>query len=111
MRLFVYGTLKRGFRNAFYLKDADYLGDFTTCTDYSMYDFGGYPAVSQESGSAIAGEVYELSPENLAATDRLEWYPDLYQRVLIETVYGEAWMYVVQSTLCVGKTRLSGDWL
>lgn len=111
MRLFVYGTLKRGFRNACYLNDAEYLGEFSTCSDYSMYDFGGYPAVSQEGDSAIAGEVYAVNPEHLAATDRLEWYPDFYQRVVIETAYGEAWMYVVQPALCIGKTRVQGHWL
>ena len=110
MRLFVYGTLKRGFRNAFYLNGADYLGEFTTCSDYSMYDFGGYPAVSLEGDSPIAGEVYGINPDILAVIDRLEWYPDLYQRVTISTAYGEAWMYVVQSNLCIEKTRLHGDW-
>ena len=110
MQLFVYGTLKRGFSNAFYLKDANYLGEFITRTDYSMYDFGGYPAVSQAGNSGIAGEVYGINPEHLAATDRLEWYPDFYQRVTIETIYGEAWMYVVQASLCEGKNTISGNW-
>lgn len=110
MQLFVYGTLKRGFRNAYYLNDADYLGEFTTRSHYSMYDFGGYPAVSQAGNSAIAGEVYRVNLDHIAATDRLEWYPDFYQRVIIETAYGEAWMYVVQSMLCEGKPRLSGNW-
>ncbi len=111
MQLFVYGTLKRGFQNAFHLNGANYLGEYTTSAEYSMYDFGGYPAVSLDGDCPIAGEVYGINPDLLAVTDRLEWYPDYYQRVTIETTYGEAWMYVVESNLCTGKIRIQGTWL
>ncbi len=111
MQLFVYGTLKHGFHNAFYLIDAEYLGEFTTRSDYSMFDFGGFPAVSEGGNCAIVGEVYAINEEHLAATDRLEWHPGFYQRVVIETAYGEAWMYVVQALQCTGKVRLDGHWL
>lgn len=110
-RLFTYGTLKRGFHNAFYLKDARFLGEFTTDSVYSMYNFGNYPAVSEIGNYAIQGEVYEIGEAQLASTDRLEWCPDFYQRVLIETNFGEAWMYVVSEHLCVDKVKITGNWL
>ncbi len=111
MRVFVYGTLKKGFHNAFYLQDARFLGEFTTDPVYSMYNFGTYPAVSELGKTAIAGEVYEISESLLESIDRLEWYPEFYQRVMIQTSFGEAWMYVVSEQLCVDKITISGSWL
>ena len=61
IRLFAYGTLKRGFLNGFYLQGARYLGEFTTDPAYSMYSFGTYPAVSEIGKTAIKGEVYKIS--------------------------------------------------
>ena len=110
MKLFVYGTLKRGFHNAYYLRDARFLGEFTTDPVYSMYHFGSYPAVSEFGRTAITGEVYEISTLQLASIDRLEWYPDFYQRLVIETSFGEAWMYVVSDQLCVEKITTNGSW-
>lgn len=69
-RLLTYGTLKRGFHNAFYLKDARFLGEFTTDSVYSMYNFGNYPAVSEIGNSAIQGEVYQIGEAQLTSTDR-----------------------------------------
>ena len=111
IRLFAYGTLKRDFHNAFYLQGARYLGEFTTDPAYSMYNFGSYPAVTQFGRTSIKGEVYEIGAMLLASIDRLEWYPDFYQRVMIETSFGEAWIYVVSGQLCVDKVTTNGSWL
>ncbi len=111
IRLFVYGTLKRGFHNAFYLQNARFLGEFTTSSVFSMYNFGNYPAVSDTGDTSIQGEVYEINQQQLESTDRLEWYPEFYQRVIIETSFGEAWMYVVNRQLCTDKIKISGIWL
>jgi len=111
MRVFVYGTLKKGFRNAFYLQDARFLGEFSTDPVYSMYNFGTYPAVSELGKTAIEGEVYEISRAQLEQIDRLEWCPEFYQRVMIQTRFGEAWMYVVSEQLCIDKIPISGSWL
>ena len=110
-RLFVYGTLKKGFHNAFYLEDARFLGEFVTEPVYSMYDFGGYPAVTEIGKTAIEGEVYDISEELLTSIDLLEWYPDFFQRVMIGTSFGGALMYVVSEPLCADKIKISGSWL
>jgi len=110
IRLFVYGSLKQGFHNAAYLSSAHFLGEHTTRAEFSMYDFGSYPAVSERGNTCIVGEVYRISGQHLASIDRLEWYPDFYQRVLINTDHGEAWMYIVSEQLCIDKIRLPGIW-
>lgn len=111
IRLFVYGTLKQGFRNAYYLEAAGFLGEFKTEPVYSMYDFGNYPAVSEMGKTSIEGEVYEINEALLATIDQLEWYPDFYQRLMIGTGFGEAWMYVVSESLCIDKLKIDGNWL
>ena len=108
--LFVYGTLKKGFRNQTYLHDAILLGEHITQKKYSMYDFNTYPAVARWGNDAIFGEVYQITSIHLAAIDALECYPDFYQRVSIATPFGDAWMYIVEQALCLEKPKLSGDW-
>jgi len=109
--VFVYGTLKRGQRNDHYLSDAEFIGHFTTGRRYTMYDFGGYPAVCLRGRDAIEGEVYRLGKRSFSKLDELEWYPRFYQRIEIMTRYGRAWMYIVRPKLCRRRKRLpAGSW-
>ena len=68
MKIFVYGTLKRGFHNHFLLKDAKFLGVAVTEYEYRMIDLGSFPALipAQEGeGFSIYGEVYEVDDATL----------------------------------------------
>lgn len=109
-RVFVYGTLKRGQRNDHYLREAEFVGHFVTESRYSMYEFGGFPAVCLDGRHPIEGEVYRVDNRLFRVLDDLEWYPRFYQRTEIETRYGMAWMYIVRSELCRGKKLLPGRW-
>lgn len=109
-RVFVYGTLKQGQRNDHFLREAGFDGHFTTESCYSMYEFGGYPAVCLDGGHAIEGEVYRVGNRQFQELDDLEWYPRFYQRIEIATRHGQAWMYIVQPELCHGKVLLAGRW-
>lgn len=60
-----------------------------------MYDLGAYPAVSIGGRTPIKGEVFAVDKLTLAALDRLEDYPRVYNRIRIATPFGPAWMYVV----------------
>lgn len=109
-RVFVYGTLKSGQRNAHYMHGARYLGRHVTARRYSMFEFGGYPAVCERGGHAISGEVYLVDERRFRRIDDLEWYPHFYQRIEIPTNWGQAWMYVVRLGLCRDKKQLPGSW-
>ena len=109
-QVFVYGTLKRGQRNACFLEHAEFLGDHITAEYYWMYEFEDYPAVCIDGGHAIHGEIYRVDDGQFAALDELEWHPRFYQRILIPTDFGEAWMYIVRPELCHGKRKLKGRW-
>ncbi len=108
--VFVYGTLKRGQRNAGFLRQAEYLGRHKTEPQYWMYQFEDYPAVCENGRHAIHGEIYRVSDEQMQMLDDLEWYPHFYQRIEIVTRHGEAWMYIVRAELCRGKRKISGNW-
>ena len=108
--VFVYGTLKRGQRNFHYLRESLFVGEFTTEDIYSMYQFDNYPAVCVNGPHAIQGEVFQIDDEQFRALDELELYPDYYQRIVIDTHYGQAWMYIVRAELCQDRPRLSGIW-
>lgn len=109
-RIFVYGTLKRGQRNAHYMRGTRFYGHHLTENIYSMYEFENYPAVCRDGIHAVAGEVYGVNNRQFRALDELEWYPSFYQRIEISTPWGDAWMYVVEPVLCRGRDLVIGSW-
>ena len=92
--LFVYGTLKRGFRNHRLLASAEFVGEARTGQRrYRLLDCGAYPALIELSAEsalaeppAIRGEVYRITPEHLPALDELEDEGTLYRRTTIPVV-------------------------
>ena len=63
IRLFVYGTLQKGFFLNSYLRRFDYVGDFSL-KGFKMYCNGYYPMIIKGSEEDIVkGELYECSPE------------------------------------------------
>jgi gamma-glutamylcyclotransferase (GGCT)/AIG2-like uncharacterized protein YtfP len=111
LRFFVYGTLRRGECNHHLLGDAVFLGFHRTTARYSMLRMGWYPAVIDGGHTRISGEVYQISKAHLPWLDQLEDYPHTYNRRLISTPYGPAWMYFYRHPIAPGTPRMkSGDW-
>ncbi|CAH0541608.1 gamma-glutamylcyclotransferase family protein [Vibrio marisflavi] len=108
--VFVYGTLRKGEYNHHYISRAEFIGVFTTLANYSMYDLGEYPAILTKGGTAIIGEVYAVSEQELKLLDKLESVPLEYRREKIETPYGEAWLYLYQDEALSEGKIVSGDW-
>lgn len=84
-RLFVYGTLKKGFRNHHFLKGARLLSDEAEMEGFLLH-LGGYPGMIDGHG-IVHGELYEITEDMLPALDRLEGVPVLFQRNWIEGAY------------------------
>lgn len=92
MKIFIYGTLKRGECRAGLLRDQRFLGVVRTAARYRLYDTGSYPvlvevdAAGGEAGEGrpIEGELWQVDDECLAKLDEVECVPDLYQRGAIE---------------------------
>lgn len=113
--VFVYGLLKEGYKGhvAMERANARYVGEHTTEDKYFMYDLGAYPGVVYGGVTAIKGEVWEV--DLLSPIDRYEGYPYNFDRTLIETPYGPAWMYTVGPTNVAGISKFdrihTGRWI
>jgi gamma-glutamylaminecyclotransferase len=72
-RLFVYGSLKRGYERAFALDHQRLLGEATTMPQYRIFDCGEYPGlVEAEQGVSIHGELWGVDSECLRHLDEIE---------------------------------------
>jgi len=73
MKVFVYGTLKRGFCRHAALHQQTLLGTAVTEPHYQMVNVGTYPGlISAEPGVPVEGEVWEVDPTCLARLDEIE---------------------------------------
>lgn len=102
-KVFVYGTLKKGYGNHSLLREAKFIGEALTLKRFRLFDVGFPYAVPSQRGARLKGEVYEVnSPEIMKALDWLEGYPSHYKRqvIMVELENGqkiEAWIYVVDT--------------
>jgi len=74
MRIFVYGTLKRGLSNHAWIAGQQFIAEACTEPVYRMYDCGGFPgmiAVAQ-GGVSILGEIWEVDEPGRKKLDILE---------------------------------------
>jgi len=86
MKLFIYGTLKRGHSRAGALKEQRFLGEAQTVPKYRMVDCGDYPGlVAADEGVSIAGELWEVDQACLDMLDELEGVSlNLFRRAAVE---------------------------
>ncbi len=89
-KVFVYGTLKRGYGNNSLLKEAVYLGKAKTIDKWSMVGKGRpFPYLLEKNfkGYNIEGEVYAVDDKELNLLDRLEGVPTHYRKEIIKVRY------------------------
>jgi gamma-glutamylaminecyclotransferase len=83
-RVFVYGTLKEGFRNFHVNRGTRVSGEFVTAGPFALYVIGRYAlpwlVEALEGGQSVTGQLFEVDDATLADMDRLErigepgWY-------------------------------------
>lgn len=99
-KVFVYGTLKSGgaLRGIDTLSDQSILiGKATTeYPDYDMLDLGAFPGVVSGT-NYIQGEVWEVDEDTFHILDHIEGYPNFYNRKMVHTTEGKAWMYYLNN--------------
>ena len=85
--VFVYGSLKRGYRLHHLLQDQKFLGPASTITRYRLFDAGEYPGLVEVStdnigqGVSVRGELYRVDDECLRRLDEAEGVDEgLYYR-------------------------------
>ena len=113
----VYGTLRTGYyNNKYHLSDQKFLGEFKTKSKFTMFSFGGFPGLLDKGNTSIFCEVYQIDNLNTFNNlDRLEGYPEFYNRKKIDTPWGKAWIYYIEEAsneYSNGNYPLikSGDW-
>jgi gamma-glutamylcyclotransferase (GGCT)/AIG2-like uncharacterized protein YtfP len=74
MRIFVYGTLKRGLSNHGWMAGQQFIAEARTEPVYRMYDFGGFPGMvpMAQDGVSILGEIWEVDESGRKKLDILE---------------------------------------
>jgi gamma-glutamylcyclotransferase (GGCT)/AIG2-like uncharacterized protein YtfP len=99
VRVFVYGSLKRGHGNHVVLSDAHYVGMGAVTLSGRMVDLGAFPGVIRQRDAAhyeVKGEIYEVDEDTLNALDYLEGHPRFYRRDKYKTANGiRVWMYTL----------------
>ena len=68
MKLFVYGTLKRGKSAHSLMKHCEFLGE-TILPGYSLYRQGGLPVLVIDHVNTVTGEVYRIPEYDESPTD------------------------------------------
>lgn len=97
MLIAVYGTLRKGYGNHYLIQESIFLGKTKTEPHWTMYiSGGGFPVLIPGENSAVI-EVYDIDQKTLNRLDMLEGFPDFYNRKVINTEYGDAWIYFMQS--------------
>lgn len=114
VKLIVYGTLMSGESNHRFCRNAV---SITPCTVIgTLYDTGyGFPAFVPDGDSVVQAELIEIPLADWADVDRLEGYPRLYDRQLLQATLadgGEAtgWVYIMNTLPPMAKVIESGDW-
>lgn len=120
IQLFVYGSLKRGFRHEEQLYGALFLGEVSTSPGFGLVRYvEDYPALfrwSEDEPEArtrcVRGELYSVSASRLLELDRFEECPDLYRRDSITLEDGRtAFAYVIEaSTASAWPVIAAGEW-
>lgn len=92
--LFVYGTLKQGFKNNYIIRNCKYLGNAKTLNKGILYIFLNIPYLKfDENGDHIQGELYEIDDYTLDMTDELEGHPLVYKRVITPVILNDEILY------------------
>lgn len=114
--IFVYGTLKKGFRLNDVLEHSIYKGE-ATLQNYMMFSLGAFPAISYNQNSTVYGEIYIVDNRTLNMLDGIESEGDLYSRIIVNVIANDilfkANTYVIKNKIFLNKnlTIPSGKWL
>ena len=111
----VYGSLRKGLHNHGVLGNSELLGTFKTEPLFSLYSLGSYPGLKPNGNTSIAMEVYSVDDNVASYIDRLEGYTKdrpatFYDKVEIETPWGNAGLYLYVPEVYEENLVESGDW-
>jgi len=112
----VYGTLRQGGSNNYLLKDSKFIGEFKTEPIFDLYSLGAFPGLKLNGNTSVTMEVYEVDEQTAKRVDQLEGYkegikPFFYDKIKLETPYGESSVYIYVNGVQYHNKIESGDWI
>ncbi len=114
--LVVYGSLKRGLHNAHWMRGCRFIGE-DSLQSIVLYDLGPYPGARLDASEGVTVEIYTVTEEQLRHIDVLEDYKaadpasGLYDRVLVSTRFGKAWVYIYNRAVDGFPAIRRGGWM
>ena len=114
IRLFVYGTLRKGDVRSFMLDEIDeckFIKNISTKPLYTLVDVGMFPALILGGQSEVHGELWEIGERTKKALDTIEGVPMLYLDEEIELSDGTSAIAYVFKFNRGYPIIESGDWL
>ena len=103
-KLFIYGTLKKGYRAHHFLEEhnAVFLEEAATHPRYHLFKLGWYPGmvIDEEFYGVVHGELYEVTEDCLEHLDMYEGAPHLFRREEIELEDGSkaiSYLYMMET--------------
>lgn len=95
---FIYGTLKKGFKNHHILENcgASFVTDAVTNDKFPMFDLGhGFPylQLTWGVGEIVHGEIWEIPSDKIPYLDNFEGVPHLYKRIMNDCYCPEGRLY------------------
>lgn len=81
MKIFVYGTLKKGCNNNYILQDCKFISEYVI-PGYKLYNCG-FPVATPSKKDSMKGELWEIPDDGvvLSRLDRLENEGRMYDRI------------------------------
>lgn len=111
MKLFVYGSLRRGEPAHHLLAGATFIALAQTEPRFTLVDMGDYPALVEGGHTAVVGEIYDVDESRLADLDAYEEAPDVYTRAALCVEGHQVVTYVLPASLAIGCSAFAGgDW-
>lgn len=111
MRLFVYGSLRRGAENNHLLGASTWLGRARTTATCTLKRISWFPGLLPDGVTAVEGDLYDVDEPALAALDEYEgpWF----RRSLVTLQDGrDATCWLVDPAVAAGRPIIaSGDFL
>jgi gamma-glutamylcyclotransferase (GGCT)/AIG2-like uncharacterized protein YtfP len=110
IKVFVYGSLKRGYPNHHILEEQKFLGNARTEKGYTLYEYG-CPVLVTEGDDYVDGELYECDEQTIYYLDRLECHPTLYTRLPVIIIgYADVQAYLWNHTLSNIAVHCGRNW-
>lgn len=110
-RLFVYGTLKRGFCRQSYLAHEQFVSTAWTLPNYQLLDCGSYPALIGNGQNEIVGELYDVSEKTMLILDGVEGVDEgLYARGDVELSDGSIAVAYFYTFPTEGLPDIGSEW-